>query len=72
MSILVVYMRNLSKIDCSIGNDEFGHIQASVQRSHTSDSEKSDRQAAPFFRAWCDVKWEIKIWLLDVPPMSPF
>jgi hypothetical protein len=32
------------------------------------DNEQSDRQAAPVVTGWHDVKWQMKIWFMGVPP----
>jgi hypothetical protein len=66
VSIFDCIDENLSETESNDSN-ETGDNQESDHKGGTSDSEQSNRQATPVVSGWCDVRWQMKIWLLVVP-----
>jgi hypothetical protein len=67
VSILDCVHENLPDVECGDSHNEIGDNQESDCKSGTSDSEQTDEQAASVVTAWCDVKQQMKLWLLGVP-----
>jgi hypothetical protein len=66
VSILDCVDENLLEVQSSDGDNEIFNRE-SDSRSGISESEQSDGQVAPVVSGWHDVKWQMKIWLLDTP-----
>jgi hypothetical protein len=60
VSILVCADEKLSKVKMKL-------VIVKNLTTKVADSEQSDVQVAPVVSVWCDVKWQMKIWLLGVP-----
>jgi hypothetical protein len=66
VSILDYVDGNFSEVESSDSDNEIGDSQEFDCKSSTSVGEQSDRQVVPVVSGWHDVKWQMKIWLLDV------
>jgi hypothetical protein len=61
VKILDCVDENLSEVESGDSDNEIDDNQESDHKSSTSDS---DRQVAPVVSGWCDVKCQMKVWVL--------
>lgn len=66
VSVLDRVHENLSEVDCGVSDNGIDDNQESDDKSNALDGKESDREVALVVSRWCDVKWQVKFWLLVI------